>query len=76
MKWRISLSILILFAAVAPLYSQTFRGAINGTVTDPSGSAVQNAQVKATESATNIDHATVTTSDGVFAFQDMPLGFY
>ena len=76
MKWRISLSLLILFAAVAPLYSQTFRGAINGTVTDPSGSAVQNAQVKATETATNIDHATVTTSDGVFAFQDMPLGFY
>jgi Carboxypeptidase regulatory-like domain len=76
MKWRISLSLLILFAAVAPVYSQTFRGAINGTVTDPSGSAVQNAQVKATESATNIDHTTVTTSDGVFAFQDMPLGFY
>src|SRR5580704_10896897 len=76
MKWRISLSLLVLFAAVAPLYSQTFRGAINGTVTDPSGSAVQNAQVKATEIATNIDHTTVTTSDGVFAFQDMPLGLY
>jgi hypothetical protein len=56
--------------------AQTFRGAINGTVTDPSGSSVPNAQVKATETATGIDHATTTTSDGVFAFQDIPLGFY
>jgi len=56
--------------------AQTFRGAINGTVTDPSGSSVPNAQVKATEVATGIDHATVTTSDGGFAFQDIPLGQY
>jgi len=56
--------------------AQTFRGAINGTVTDPSGSSVPNATVKATETATGIDHATVTTSDGAFAFQDIPLGTY
>jgi len=56
--------------------AQTFRGAINGTVTDPSGSSVPNATVKATESATGIDHTTATTSDGAFAFQDIPLGQY
>ena len=56
--------------------AQTFRGAINGTVTDPSGSSVPNATVKATETATGIDHTTVTTSDGAFAFQDIPLGQY
>src|SRR6202045_352588 len=72
-----------LFLAVAMILSlgvaanaQTFRGAINGTVTDPSGSSVPNAQVKATETATGIDHTTVTTSDGAFAFQDIPLGIY
>lgn len=56
--------------------AQTFRGAINGTVMDPSGAVVANAQVKATETATGIDHTTTTTADGVFAFQDIPLGFY
>jgi hypothetical protein len=56
--------------------AQTFRGAINGTVTDPSGAVVPNAQVKATDKATGIDHSTTTTSDGIFAFQDLPVGTY
>src|SRR5215467_6889264 len=56
--------------------AQTFRGAINGSVTDPSGAVVPHAQVKATEVATGLDHGTVTTSDGQFAFQDIPLGAY
>jgi hypothetical protein len=56
--------------------AQTFRGAINGTVTDPSGAVVPNAAVKATESNTGIDHNTVTTSEGAFALQDIPLGLY
>src|ERR1700722_7518356 len=57
-------------------HAQTFRGAINGTVTDPSGSVVPNAQVKATETATGIEHTTVTTTDGQFSFQDVALGLY
>jgi hypothetical protein len=56
--------------------AQTFRGAINGTVTDPSGGVVPSAQVKATETATGIDHNGVTTTDGQFSFQDLPLGTY
>jgi hypothetical protein len=62
------------FAVIAN--SQTFRGSINGTVTDPSGASVPGATVKATETATNIDHTTVTSSEGQFAFQDLPLGLY
>ena len=56
--------------------AQTFRGAINGTVTDPSGAVVPNAQVKAINKATAIEHATLSTSDGQFAFQDLPVGAY
>jgi len=56
--------------------AQTFRGAINGTVTDPSGAAVPQAQVHAVDTATGIEHTTVTTSDGEFSFQDLPLGTY
>src|SRR5580692_3743217 len=57
-------------------HAQTFRGAITGTVTDPSGAVIPNAQVRATESATGIERTTNTTSDGQYAFQDLPLGFY
>jgi hypothetical protein len=57
-------------------YAQTFRGAINGTVTDPSGAVVAGADVKATEIATGVVHSTLTTSGGEFAFQDLPLGAY
>src|SRR2546428_10827019 len=56
--------------------AQTFRGSIKGTVTDPFGALVPNAAVKATESATGIDHTTTTTNDGAFSFQDIPLGQY
>ncbi|HET7891429.1 MAG TPA: TonB-dependent receptor, partial [Candidatus Sulfotelmatobacter sp.] len=60
----------------ASAYSQTFRGAINGTVSDPSGAVVAGASVKATNTATGVTLSTVTTSDGQFAFQDLPLGTY
>jgi Carboxypeptidase regulatory-like domain len=73
---RLFVAVLIILALGVGANAQTFRGAINGTVTDPSGAVVPNAHVKATETATGIDHATVTTTDGVFAFQDIPLGFY
>jgi carboxypeptidase family protein len=57
-------------------HAQTFRGAINGTVIDPSGAVVATADVKATEIATGIVHSTLTTSGGEFAFQDLPVGAY
>jgi hypothetical protein len=73
---RLVLVILVVLSLAVAANAQTFRGTINGTVTDPSGAVVPNAQVKATESATGIDHNTVTTSEGQFAFQDIPIGFY
>ena len=73
---RLVLAILVVLSLAVAVNGQTFRGAINGTVTDPSGGVVPNAHVKATESTTGIDHATVTTSEGQFSFQDIPLGFY
>jgi len=73
---RLVLAILAVLSLAAAADAQTFRGAINGTVMDPSGAVVPSAAVKATESTTGIDHTTTTTNDGVFAFQDIPLGFY
>jgi Carboxypeptidase regulatory-like domain/TonB dependent receptor len=73
---RLILAVLFVLSVGLPAMAQTFRGAINGTVTDPSGAVVPNAQVKAINKATAIEHATVSTSDGQFAFQDLPVGTY
>lgn len=69
-------STLMLLAVASTLFSQTFRGAINGTVTDPAGAVVAAANVKATNTATGVSLDTKTTSDGQFSFQDLPLGSY
>src|SRR5713101_5795881 len=73
---RLVLAILVVLSLAVAANAQTFRGAINGVVTDPSGAVVPNAQVKATENSTGIDHTTTTTTDGVFSFQDIPIGSY
>jgi hypothetical protein len=73
---RVLFAVLLLLSFQLPAFSQTFRGAINGTVTDPSGAAVPAANVKAIETSTGIEHTSVSTSDGEFAFQDLPLGAY
>jgi len=67
--------VFVLWFAVAG-YSQTFRGAINGTVTDPTGAVVANVDVKATNIATGVTITAKTTSDGAFSYQDLPLGAY
>jgi hypothetical protein len=73
---RAGVSGIVIALFVCAGHAQTFRGAISGTVTDPSGAVIQNAQVKATETATGLEHNTLTTSDGEFSFQDIPLGSY
>jgi hypothetical protein len=75
MRQRGATVVVILLLAVGA-YSQTFRGAINGAVTDPSGAVVANASVKATNMATDVAITATTTSDGAFSFQDLPLGTY
>jgi len=68
--------IAFLFSSSLPLLAQTFRGGINGTVTDPSGASVPRAQVVATNAATATVYNTVASSAGEFAFNDLPLGTY
>jgi hypothetical protein len=66
----------VLFALPTTSFGQTFRGGINGSVTDQSGAVVPGATVEATETATNASHKTISSSAGEFSFQDLPLGAY
>jgi hypothetical protein len=56
--------------------AQTFRGAINGTITDPVGAAVPGAKVQIADDGTGIAHQTIASGAGDFSFPDLPLGSY
>ena len=73
---RIGAAVVLFFLLTISGFGQTFRGAINGAVTDPSGAVVANANVTATNVATGVAITATSTSDGAFSFQDLPLGTY
>jgi Carboxypeptidase regulatory-like domain len=82
MRKRRSIHPAVMFLFVAGLLmslsvdAQTFRGAINGAVTDPSGAAVPGARVETTNTATGNSRSSITTTDGQFSFQDLTPGSY
>ena len=67
-----SLSTMVVAMGVA----QNFRGGIKGVITDESGAVLGSAVVKAANEATGLGYATLSSSGGEFAFQDLPLGEY
>ncbi|MGB6691834.1 MAG: TonB-dependent receptor [Terracidiphilus sp.] len=68
---------LVAALALAPLaVAQTFRGSINGTITDPSGAVVPGAKVTATDVATSVVRDTVSSGAGEFLFSDIPQSTY
>lgn len=70
------LNLSILLTLCSSAMAQTFRGGINGTVTDVQGAFIANAGVTATNVDTGVAHSTTTSSGGEFLFQDLPLGSY
>ncbi len=52
------------------------NGQIVGTITDPAGSVVPNATVKAVNTGTGFSQSTATTSSGLYRFNILPLGQY
>ncbi len=63
-------------ALSAPLFAQTYRGSINGSVVDLSGANIPNASVIATNVDTGVVINGKSTSAGEFLFGDLPLGLY
>src|SRR5258707_15541600 len=59
-----------------PIHAQTYRGGINGTVTDHTGAAIANANVSAVETATNRAYHPGSSNAGGFNFAHMPGGSY
>ncbi len=67
---------LLLLLGAAALNAQTFRGSVNGTITDQSGAVVSGAVVSLVNNATSVSYSGVSSSGGEFLFQELPLGKY
>jgi hypothetical protein len=70
-----SLVLLALFSG-AQLQAQSIYGTITGTVIDPSGGAVANANVTLKNTASGDVRRTVSNSDGYYSFSSVPAGAY
>ena len=67
--------IFVLCLFVSPLLAQQDKGSIKGTVTDPLGSLVVDANV-ILKDARGLERKTTTNSSGVFEFRSLPAGKY
>ena len=68
---------IILFTSQIPVFAQAVANAtIHGEITDSTGAAVPNAQVKATQTATGQVAATISGSDGAYVLPNLPIGPY
>ena len=56
--------------------AQTFRGSIQGTITDSTGAAVAGAQVKVFSTATGLSRTVTANDRGEYAASELPLGTY
>jgi Carboxypeptidase regulatory-like domain len=66
----------MLLGLAVQMTGQTFRGGVNGTVTDVSGAALAGASVVIVNNGTAAKISGVSSSSGEFLFQDLPLGTY
>ena len=67
---------ILLTVSSIPAWSQAATGTLEGIVTDPSGAAVVNAEVKLTELTTNSNLTTKTNEVGRYNFINVPPGTY
>jgi outer membrane receptor protein involved in Fe transport len=70
------LSLVALLFGTMFVSAQTFRGGVQGTVTDSSGASVADAQVTVTSPETGLTRTAQTDPSGAYAFTELPPGNY
>jgi hypothetical protein len=77
MRFIVQLVLTISLALIATTANaQQTVGSIHGTVRDPQGAVVQNAEVAARNTATNLTRTTTTNESGDYRISDLPPGNY
>jgi outer membrane receptor protein involved in Fe transport len=69
-------SLVLLLCLSSTLLAQTFRGGIQGTVTDASGAAVSGAEVTVKSADTGLTRTVATNDQGDYVVNELPLGAY
>src|SRR4051812_29899536 len=68
--------ILLAVTFASPAFAQRTTASIRGTVTDSSSAVVPGANVTAKGEETGFTRSTVTNSEGVYSFSELPVGTY
>lgn len=66
----------IAFASAAAAFGQAGRGAVSGSVTDPSGAIVPGASVKLLDTANGVSRTALTNDAGLYSFISLNPGTY
>lgn len=76
---RLHLTTFLLVALILPAiptFGQSTSGNVTGTIFDPTGATVPDANVVATDQATGAEKTTTSTSAGDYRFENLPVGKY
>lgn len=74
--WKKALIATVIAGAATAAYAVDVNGRIRGTVTDPAGAVIPNAQMVATNQDTGVKFTTTSQSNGGYTFQQLPIGTY
>jgi len=69
-------SVVVSTLLVIPLYAQSGLGVVRGTVQDATKAVVPNAKVGLSDTATGIERVTQSNADGIYVFENIPVGPY
>src|SRR5437870_2982538 len=70
------LRVFAIMVLVTPVLGQTSRGGVAGTVTDPSGAVIVDAQVCLTHNETGVIRSVRTNDVGIYRFDAVDLGTF
>ena len=76
MRFMSRIAILVVILGSVVTFAQVSKGSISGTVLDPSGAAVADAEIKATSADTNQSITTTSGDTGGFKLSLLPVGAY
>ncbi len=73
---RLFLAAFLVLLVGVPAYAQRITGTLRGTVTDPTGAIITGAKVTVKNEDTGFTRSGTTTSAGIYAFAELPVGSY
>ena len=74
--WKAFLIVSSLLWLITPTMAQVSTGALVGTVTDPSGAVITEAEVTVTDLDTGYQRVVLTGDDGVYTAENLKPGSY